>query len=365
MNTLQISNLVKWFGSRTKLRAVDNISAEVESGEFLVLLGPSGCGKTTLLRCVAGLEEAQEGSISLGGQKVFDAAIKLDVPTHKRNIGMVFQNYSLWPHMTVAANVEYPLRARGFKASKRKDRVQKMLGVVQCEHLADRFPAMLSGGQQQRIALARALASEPAIMLLDEPLSNLDALLRDDLRAQLRAIHRELSFTGIYVTHDQTEAFTIGTRVAVMNAGHVEQLGTASDVYGEPATEYVARFLGIRNAIPLTSEPHWAAPFGPLKGDLGLFKKRLPDMRIYVRADDVNMAAAHTDLGQSQLGLGNGRVIEAMQISNETSYVLRIGDFDIYARQPLSTPLFNIGEEVGIGISHSAALIYSNGKLVQ
>jgi iron(III) transport system ATP-binding protein len=221
MQELRVANLTKRFGVGREVVAVDHVDLAVEAGDLLVLLGPSGCGKTTLLRCIAGLEDAQEGAISLDGKPVFDSASGFNLPTHRRDIGMVFQNYSLWPHMTVRRNVEYPLRARGATAAERVTRVDEVLKIVQCGHLADRLPAMLSGGQQQRVALARALASKPAVMLLDEPLSNLDALLRVELRAQLRAIHHEVKFTGVYVTHDQTEAFSLGTQVAVMNAGRV------------------------------------------------------------------------------------------------------------------------------------------------
>lgn len=202
MQELRIEQLVKSFPGKERVLAIDHVDISVEQGELLVLLGPSGCGKTTMLRCVARLEEAQEGSITLEGTLVFDARRRLNLPTYRRDNGMVFQNYSLWPHMTVQKNVAFPLRARGVATALRGKRVREVLEIVQCAHLADRLPAMLSGGQQQRIALARALASKPAVMLLDEPLSNLDALLRVDLRAHLRAIHRELRSTGIYVTHD-------------------------------------------------------------------------------------------------------------------------------------------------------------------
>ena len=205
MQELKVAGLVKRYPGADRVVAVDQVDIEVQAGEMLVLLGPSGCGKTTLLRCVAGLDDAQEGRITLDGRPVFDAAIGFNQPTHLRDIGMVFQNYSLWPHMTVRRNVEYPLRARGVAAAERDKRVGQVLEVVQCAHLAERLPSMLSGGQQQRIALARALAPQPKIMLLDEPLSNLDALLRVELRAHLRAIHREVGFTGIYVTHDQLD----------------------------------------------------------------------------------------------------------------------------------------------------------------
>lgn len=366
MKALQISNILKWFGGRDVMRAVDQVSIEVEAGELLVLLGPSGCGKTTLLRCVAGLEEAQEGSISLGGHKVFDAAMRLNVPTHKRDIGMVFQNYSLWPHMSVQGNVEYPLRARRFGADERKNRAAEVLRILQCEHLAERLPAMLSGGQQQRVALARALASSPAIMLLDEPLSNLDALLREELRAQLRSIHRRLGFTGIYVTHDQTEAFTVGTRVAVMNTGRIEQLGTATEVHARPATEYIARFLGIRNSLEVTYDRQWSSPAGPIGGDLNLFGKESRALRLYARNQDVNLVVSGSlrTVPERCLTLSEGRVVEAIQVGNEVNYVVKVGEAAFYANRPANAAPFNVGDGVNIEIGHDDLLIYHEGNLL-
>ena len=367
MQALHISRLGKWFSGRDKVRAVDDVTLDVQAGELLVLLGPSGCGKTTLLRCVAGLEDAQQGAISLGEQKVFDAAIKLNLPAHKRDIGMVFQNYSLWPHMTVHANVAYPLRARGFAAADRERRVPEVLRVVQCEHLALRLPSTLSGGQQQRIALARALASGPAIMLLDEPLSNLDALLREELRSQLRAIHRRLGFTGIYVTHDQTEAFTIGTQVAVMNAGRIEQLGSADDVYNRPATEYIARFLGIANSLAASYEANaWTSAAGPLDGDPGLFGTQHRSLTLYVRAEDVALSAptAQQVPAAGRLRLRGGRIVEAAQVGNEVNYVIKVRESGFRARLPAGDVRFGPDDAVDIEVDHRRVLAYAEGRLV-
>jgi iron(III) transport system ATP-binding protein len=241
---VSVRDLSKSFGRRGKeVQVLRDVQLDVTDGELLVLLGPSGCGKTTLLRSLVGLERPDSGRIDLGGACVVDAERGIFVPPYRRDVGMVFQNYALWPHMKVRKNVAYPLRSRGRSAAIHEGRVEEVLDIVQCGHLADRYPPELSGGQQQRVSLARALAARPALLLLDEPLSNLDALLRVELRAQLRLLHRELRFTGVHVTHDQEEAIALGTRVAVMNAGRVEQIGDPIEVYRAPATEYVADFL--------------------------------------------------------------------------------------------------------------------------
>ena len=365
MQELKVEALVKQYPGRDKVIAVNNVDIEVQAGEMLVLLGPSGCGKTTLLRCVAGLEDAQQGKITLEGKAVFDASIQFNQPTHLRDIGMVFQNYSLWPHMTVQRNVEYPLRARGVAASERDKRVKDVLEVVQCGHLTDRLPAMLSGGQQQRIALARALAPKPKIMLLDEPLSNLDALLRVELRAHLRAIHREVGFTGIYVTHDQIEAFNLGTRVAVMRAGKIEQLGTAREVYDRPATEYVAKFLGIRNVLALKSEGGWMSDAGRLEGDLGILSALKGPLQMYVRPNAVHMSVgSEAAPSGGSFSLGGGRVVDALYSGGEIDYVLDVGGQTLYVSTHSAKTAFNPGDAVRINFAHRDALIYSNDKLV-
>ena len=191
--------------------AIDNLDLEIEPGEFLVLLGPSGCGKTTTLRCIAGLETGEEGSIEIGDGAVFDASRGINVPPNKRNLGMVFQSYALWPHMTVRKNIAYPLRTRGIKGDKANQWIEEVAALVDTSALLDRYPSQLSGGQQQRVALSRGLVARPEIVLFDEPLSNLDARLRDLVRTEIHELHARIGFTAVYVTHDQVEALALGT----------------------------------------------------------------------------------------------------------------------------------------------------------
>ena len=366
MQELLIDGLTKRYPGATEVIAVNNVHVEVEAGEMLVLLGPSGCGKTTLLRCVAGLEEAQLGRIVLEGRTVFDGAAGLNIPTHQRDIGMVFQNYSLWPHMSVEDNVGYPLASRGRRGQKAQ-RVAEMLEVVQCAHLAKRLPAMLSGGQQQRVALARALASEPKIMLLDEPLSNLDALLRVELRAHLRAIHRKVGFTGIYVTHDQIEAFNLGTRVAVMRAGVIEQLGTARSVFERPATEYVAKFLGIRNALELNRATGWDSRIGPVSGNLAAFghvPAPVQKLSLYVRPEALALAAPGDALPSDRVVLGEGRVSDTLYSGGVTDHVVDAGGGTFYATTVTSQGVFPAGSTVLLTVRPADCLLYADGAIL-
>ncbi len=238
--TLAIEQVTKRYGAQT---ALDRVSLEVGAGEFFTLLGPSGCGKTTLLRCVAGFLRPD------GGRIVSDGARLDSLPPHARNIGMVFQNYAVFPHLSVLENVAYGLRARRVPADDLVRRTREALRLVQLDDLADRMPGQLSGGQQQRVALARALVIRPRLLLMDEPLSNLDARLRVTMRTEIRRIQRELGITTIYVTHDQEEALAISERLAVMAQGRVEQVGTPWEVYTRPRSPGVARFVGLSNVV--------------------------------------------------------------------------------------------------------------------
>jgi iron(III) transport system ATP-binding protein len=246
--SFRISGLTKSYGSNV---IVDDLDLEIEQGEFLVLLGPSGCGKTTTLRCLAGLETPEKGTIDFQGRAVFDAASRTNLPAHKRNIGMVFQSYALWPNMTVRKNIAYPLKVRKMKEALSSGRVEEAAEMVHCEHLLDRYPAQLSGGQQQRIAVARGLVARPELVLFDEPLSNLDARLRDTVRTEIHRLHESLGFGAVFVTHDQSEAFALGDKVAIMRAGKIEQLGPPQEVFDRPATDYVAAFIGMANRLEL------------------------------------------------------------------------------------------------------------------
>jgi iron(III) transport system ATP-binding protein len=243
MTTIRIDNLRKNYGSAA---AVDGVSLQVASGELFFLLGPSGCGKTTLLRILAGFIEPDSGTVHFGDQDV------TRTPPRLRGIAMVFQTYALWPHMTVARNVAYGLQVRGVARAQIAERVDEALRLVQLEGFGDRKPNQLSGGQQQRVALARALIVKPKLLLLDEPLSNLDARLRDELREEIRRLHAATGLTMIYVTHDQKEALTLAGRLAVMDRGKIAQVGTPTDVYARPANRFVAGFLGDSNFLPGT-----------------------------------------------------------------------------------------------------------------
>lgn len=228
-------------------RAITKLDLTIPDGRSVVLLGQSGCGKTSTMRCVAGLETPSQGTITIGDTTVFDAARATIVPPFKRNVGMVFQSYAVWPHRTVVENVAFPLRMKGVGHGERRRRALEVLDVVGLAHLADRGASLLSGGQMQRVALARSMAMEPAVLLLDEPLSNLDARLRDDLRVELRRIQLERGLTSLYVTHDQQEALALADRIAIMQEGRITQSGTPEEIYQAPASASIAEFLGVTN----------------------------------------------------------------------------------------------------------------------
>jgi putative spermidine/putrescine transport system ATP-binding protein len=240
MSFLELTNIQKSFGP---VKVVHDFNMAIDEGEFISFLGPSGCGKTTILRMVAGFEIPTGGMINING--VDQSRLK----PNQRNIGMVFQAYALFPNMTVFDNVAFGLKIAGMSKADIQKRVKEMLGLIHLEHLSDRFPYQMSGGQQQRVALARALAPSPKVLLLDEPLSALDAKIRVSLREEIRAIQRKLGITTIFVTHDQEEALSISDRIVVMNAGRADQIGTPSEVYNKPATRFVASFVGTLNII--------------------------------------------------------------------------------------------------------------------
>ncbi|MGC7100820.1 ABC transporter ATP-binding protein [Amycolatopsis lurida] len=234
-------------------RAVKNLDLTIPDGRSVVLLGESGCGKTSTMRCIAGLEAPSGGRITIGDRTVFDGDTGVSVPPSRRNIGMVFQSYAVWPHMTVADNVAFPLRMKGMNRARSRKRAVEVLDVVGLGHLGDRGASLLSGGQMQRVALARSMAMEPAVLLLDEPLSNLDARLRDDLRVELRRIQVERGLTSLYVTHDQTEALALADSIAIMQGGRITQLGAPEEIYARPASATIARFLGVTNVFEVAS----------------------------------------------------------------------------------------------------------------
>ncbi len=249
---LLVRNLRKVFSTdKGEVHAVDDVSFEIKEGEYYTLLGPSGCGKTTTLQCIAGLETPDEGEISMGGELVFSSGEKVAVPAHRREIGMVFQSYAIWPHMTVFDNVAFPLAYGRRRVSKSQvsERVMNALSLVHLQELATRPAPFLSGGQQQRVALARAIVEEPKLLLLDEPLSNLDAKLREEMRSEIRELVSRLQITTLYVTHDQIEALFLSDRIAVMQSGKIVQEGTPRQIFLTPKDQFVADFLGKSNFL--------------------------------------------------------------------------------------------------------------------
>lgn len=246
MIELTVNDLHLQYGNNPVLKGV---SMQLQKGEVVSLLGPSGSGKTTLLRAVAGLEQASQGTVQIGDRVMFDGAKKLDVPAEGRNLGLVFQSYALWPHKTVAENVAYPLKLRKTPSAQIKERVQAVLQQLGLGHLGERFPSQLSGGQQQRVAIARALVYNPPVILLDEPLSNLDAKLREEARAFLRELIVRLGLSALMVTHDQSEAMAMSDRILLLNNGVIEQQGTPEEMYGAPKTLFTAEFMGSNNRV--------------------------------------------------------------------------------------------------------------------
>jgi iron(III) transport system ATP-binding protein len=312
LSAVEVARLTKRYGSQA---VVDGIDLLVQDGEFVTLLGPSGCGKTTTLRCIAGLEKPDSGRISIAAELVTDGERGHFVPPNRRRLGMVFQSYALWPHMTVFGNVAYALKLQRRSGAAIDARVHEVLTLVGLEHVAGRDVSELSGGQQQRVALARALAPQPRVLLLDEPLSNLDASLRAHMRSELRRIHREAGTTSVYVTHDQLEAVTMSDRVVVLNLGRIEQWGTPHEVFAEPASRWVAQFVGFENfieaeALEVNAEAVVALPKGsdhvftctlgrgtrrPTRGDMLTLAMRASSFRDVPRAGDNTLRAQVTD----------------------------------------------------------------------
>ena len=333
MGTVRATGLVKTFGT---VIAVNDLSFEAKAGEFLTLLGPSGCGKTTTLRLVAGLERPDRGEIQLGDRSLSSTASGLFVPPERRGMGMVFQSYAIWPHMTVYENVAFPLQELRVPRAEIRERVMAMLGTVGLGDLHGRPAPMLSGGQQQRVALARALVSNPEVLLLDEPLSNLDARLREEMRFELREMQAKLGITSIFVTHDQAEAMTLSDRIVVMNAGRIEQEGSPEDVYQRPSTRFVMDFLGRANHLPARI----------LRGDDGSLVAEVEDsgfcmpvaggdpwhdgqeVLLAFRPEAVEALAAERD------GAWVGVVRSSVYVSGHVEYVVEIGKFTVRATGP-------------------------------
>ena len=324
--SIEYRNVSKNFGGA---RVVDDLSLEILDGEFVVLLGPSGCGKTTTLRMLAGLEAATSGDIYIGGERVND------IPTQHRDLAMVFQSYALYPHMSIAENIGYPLRVRKIEKNERAERVKRVAAMLEIESLLDRKPRQLSGGERQRVALARAIVREPRAYLMDEPLSNLDARLRVQMRGELKRLQHQLGTTTIYVTHDQAEAMTLASRVAVMRKGRLQQFDTPMNIYNHPANRFVAEFVG---------SPSMNFVEGAIDSASGSFVSE--SLRVPLNSSQLNELP-----GQSHLTMGirpehiqvlaephDGSIAASVYVTelmgNETFVFLSVGENRLIARAP-------------------------------
>ena len=329
---IRIENLRMTYRSASTMHlAVKDLSLTVGEGEFHTLLGPSGCGKTTTLRCVAGLEQPDSGEIYIGDELVFSSKSRISVPPYARNIGMVFQSYAIWPHMSVFDNVAFPLKQLKPRPSRAqiRDRVHEALSLVHLETMADRPAPYLSGGQQQRLALARALVGKPRILLLDEPLSNLDAKLREEMRAEIRKLVDKLHLTTLFVTHEQIEALTMSDVVAVMRDGDIVQAASPSEIYDNPVEPYIADFIGKTNMISVKKVSERNGRSVRVDSEIGALTCRVPDgvavgdsFYIVIRPENVTLG---TEAFNGTENVFHGQVAELSFHGNLTDCVVQVG----------------------------------------
>jgi spermidine/putrescine ABC transporter ATP-binding subunit len=320
---IELQNVTKRYGP---IVANDHINLGIRRGELMTLLGPSGCGKTTALRCITGHLTPDEGQVFIDGEDV------TNVPTHKRELGMVFQNFALFPHMTVYENVDFPLMIRNLSKAERREMVMEALRLIRMEQYEKHYPRQLSGGQQQRVGLARALVYRPKVLLLDEPLSNLDAKLREEMRFEIKDLQRRLEITAVYVTHDQAEALALSDRVAVMNEGRVEQVGTPDEIYDQPGSQFVADFIGLSDfiegtvlavegekAFVVVNELRFAVPASP---------RMRPHERLlfFIRPNDIELFAPGHAGGENTF---DGVVRKMTYLGDKVDYRVAVGGLEL------------------------------------
>lgn len=358
---VQIDRLTKEFTRRdgTLVRAIDEADLNIEPGEFVVLLGPSGCGKTTLLRTIAGLETPDRGRIRVSGRTVYSSQERVLLSPARRSLSMMFQSYALWPHMTVRHNVRYPLENGRNGSLSRRDMDSKVVDVLRTvgiSDLIDQYPGQLSGGQQQRTALARALVDGSPVVLFDEPLSNVDAQVREQLRVELLATQRRLGFTAIFVTHDQSEAMELATRIAVLDQGRVQQVGTPEEIYRNPATEYVATFIGSTNEMAGSWDPASRA-FRTAHGlmRVGTTRAQPEKAKLLWRPESGQM---RRDEPRSTNRL-RGTVKASLFMGAHTEYIIQCGETRARIWSNQAEP-FDAGDEVWIEVPPESLLVFED-----
>ncbi len=349
MAILKVKNLSKNFG---KIKAVQEVSFEATEGEVLSLLGPSGCGKTTMLRCIAGFENPDQGEIYLDNRKI------TPFPPEKRGIGMVFQNYALWPHMTVYGNLAFGLQIKKVPKDEITKKIKKVLDMVQLEGYENRYPRQMSGGQQQRIAMARALVFEPEIMLLDEPLSNLDAQLREEMRFEFTELQRKLGITAIYVTHDQAEALVISDKILILDQGKMIQFGTPKEIYSNPKNKFVAGFIAVTSFIDgridsFTEEKKKVI----VKTDDGLVIHGFNNsfdigkkVSIAMRMNVIKFIQDENKSDKNTVNIFKGKIIQSSYLGNIIDYKIKVGSWEVRTKSDAKYN-FKVGEEVTFYLS--------------
>ena len=369
MSRIELKRINKFYGTNHVLKDVD---LTIENGEFMTLLGPSGCGKTTTLRVVAGLEKPQSGTITMDGKMIVNAEEQFFESPAKRGLNLVFQSYALWPHMTVFENVAFGLKVAKMSKAEIKERVESALTRMQIPQFAQRYPSELSGGQQQRVAIARAIAASPGLLLLDEPLSNLDAKLRIDMRSELKRLHEEMGTTVIYVTHDQVEALTLSTRIAIFFDGHIEQVASPMDLYQNPATIRVAEFIGNPRINLIDGDAKVengkmtvASAFGTHVFDRSQFTAAAPAggsfaCRVGFRPEQIRLSR------EERPGAVKARVYSCMPAGSETLIQLNVGDHSFLAKH-LGVRHYKTDEQIYLTVSDRLLNVFDakSGALVK
>lgn len=348
----ELKGISKYFGSVT---AVDSLNLTVKQGEILAILGPSGCGKTTLLQIISGLEKADKGSIRIGSETIFSAENETFLNPELRQVALVFQKYALWPHYNVFQNISYPLKIKRLSKHTIKKEVAKVLQIIRLEGKEKRYPHELSGGEQQRVALARALVMKPKLLLLDEPLSNLDAKLREDMQEEIKRIQQDLNLTLIHVTHDQHEAMGIADRLAVMNNGKIIQIGTPRDLYEQPADAFVAQFIGVSNLLQARIKDnkqgrHMESTDGFIINNVDPYLYNSKDLTLSIRPEDIKIDRVHGD--------SSGRIIQLRYQGSIIDYEIATDKKLLHVRTS-NQEHYESGEKVRFTLERATVVNYS------